>query len=159
VSEERFQTGEAIALAKAVSELRVRVDALTKLPDQVAKLAKSLSHALDEGEIPKAEAPVWLGLDDETRADQVAELGDWVEQVLRRQYPAYARVIASCWPDHPEALAELGNLRAEWRLIYERDHPWLDGALNWHDRWLPGVLHRLRLVMENCSAGECSARR
>jgi hypothetical protein len=36
--------------------------------------------------------------------EKFAELSDWVETVLRTQYPDYlAGQIRPCWPSHPEA--------------------------------------------------------
>jgi hypothetical protein len=57
--------------------------------------------------------------------------------------------------NHPEAVWELSTLRAEWERIYadagNRD---LAGALAWHDRYLPGVLARLKDAIQ-CDEGGC----
>ena len=69
------------------------------------------------------------------------ELGDWVDWI-RHRYPL-ARRIPDCWAEHPELVEELTALWLAWQAAYvERDAP-LTAAAEWHDRWLPGVLHRL----------------
>jgi hypothetical protein len=65
-------------------------------------------------------------------------------------------VVHDCWPHHEAALWEFGNLWAAWNRIYkDRKRPNLDEALNWHDRWLPGVRARLKETMQGCRAGGC----
>ena len=80
-----------------------------------------------------------------------AELSDWVGWI-RNRYPL-ARRIPDCWTRHPEVIEELTALWLAWHAAYtERDAP-LTGAIDWHDRWLPGVLHRLEhgAFALNCS--------
>jgi hypothetical protein len=103
-------------------------------------------------------APVWASLDREDFQAQLARVGEWVDRHLRAVYAAYwTGVLHDCWRHHPEALYELGNLWAEWNRIYDRGHPSLTGALNWHDRWMPGARARLREVMAGCRIGGCQA--
>jgi len=103
-------------------------------------------------------APVWASLDREDFQAQLAQVGEWVDHHLRAVYAAYwTGVLHDCWRHHPEALYELGNLWAESNRIYDREHPSLTGALNWHDRWMPGARARLREVMAGCRIGGCTA--
>lgn len=61
---------------------------------------------------------------------------------LRGRYPL-ANKIPPCWSEHPEIVEELTALWLAWEQAYrQRDAP-LTAAADWHDRWLPGVLHRL----------------
>lgn len=70
-----------------------------------------------------------------------AELIEWVTW-LRTRYPL-ARKIPSCWRQHPEIVEELTALWLAWQAAYtEPDQP-LTAPIDWHDRWLPGLLHRL----------------
>jgi hypothetical protein len=101
-------------------------------------------------------APVWVGLDDEEYQQQLARVGGWVDGHLRVAYRDYWRDLQDCWPSHPEALWELGTLWAEWNRTYDRDQPSLTGALNWHDRWMPGTRQRLRDVMAGCRGSACT---
>lgn len=69
------------------------------------------------------------------------ELGEWVAWI-RHRYPL-ARRIPDCWPEHPEIVEELTALWLAWQAAYAVVDAPLTGAIEWHDRWLPGVLHRL----------------
>ena len=59
---------------------------------------------------------------DQERDENLTELSDWVETVLRPSTPDYtAGQIRSCWPNHPEARWELAWLYHLW-------YPRLSGA-------------------------------
>jgi hypothetical protein len=93
----------------------------------------------------------WLTMTEQERGEKLAELHDWVETVLRAQYPDYlAGQIRPCWPDHPEARWELAWLYQQWSLTYLARRPAPKDAADWHDRWTPSVLHRLSQVMARC---------
>ncbi|MGE5288427.1 MAG: hypothetical protein ACM3ML_14770 [Micromonosporaceae bacterium] len=88
---------------------------------------------------------------DKAREEKLSELFDWVETVLRVQYPDYvADQIRPCWPNHPEARWELAWLYQQWSLTYLAKRPSPKDAADWHDRWAPGVLRRLSTVMNQC---------
>ena len=96
-------------------------------------------------------APVWFGLSETERDTQMRNLTGWVNQYLRETYGDYLReVVQDCWPQHPGAVWELGDLHAEWQRVYGGDEPGLADALTWHDRWLPGVRARLEVTMRGC---------
>ena len=152
------------ALAAQVADLRgklavaeawqIRHAGLSELPAQVAELTELVTQLLEDHG-PLATAPYWLGLSDDEYETELAELSEWVSKVLRPNYPAYGKVIRPCWSNHQDAVWELGNLRAEWTRIYDRERPELAGALNWHDRWLPGVITRLEPVLRACTKAQC----
>jgi hypothetical protein len=150
-----------VELKALVSELKGRVEGyqltamlagkqssrVSELAEKVGKLSAAVAASA-----PSEPALVWDGTD----PAQLSELAKWVDMHLRVAYEAYTRpIVHNCWAHHPEALWELGNLWCEWRRIYEGEVPLLDASLNWHDRWLPGVLARLKNVMNGC-IGECS---
>ena len=61
---------------------------------------------------------------DQKRDERLSELSDWVETVLRTQYPGYlADQIRPCWPNHPEARWELTWLYQLWTLAYLTKRP------------------------------------
>jgi hypothetical protein len=121
---------------------------------EVKKLREQLQDAIDKRQLAPPPAPWWCVDQAEARAMH-AELREWVEAFLRRYYPAYARRLPPCWASHPEAVWELGNLHAEWQRIYaDPDNRDLQGALTWHDRWLPGVLARLDAALK-CDVSGC----
>ena len=139
----------------AAGDIRRRVSRLTtdlgKLASQVEAQGTTLAKALTGG--PRAQAPTWVGLSLEDRDTQFAELTEWVEGMLRPSYPDSAP--AACWPNHWQAVWELSTLAAEWRRIYQRPAPDLAGALDFYDRWLPGVARRLASIQADCTTGRC----
>jgi hypothetical protein len=131
---------------------------LTEALTALAQLVQAHVDA-EEERLTRESAPVWAGITDEEHAEQLAKLRPFVDQLLRVAYTEQTRtILLDCWANHPAALWELGNLHAEWNRVYKRKRPLLDGALVWHDRWLPGVVARLKDVMQGCRAGDCSAR-
>jgi hypothetical protein len=85
------------------------------------------------------------------RDERLSELSDWVETVLRTQYPGYLDgQIRPCWPNHPEAMWELAWLYQLWTRAYLTSRPAPKDAADWHDRWTPGVIRRLAQVMRQC---------
>ena len=156
------------ALAIEVSALRHDVETLTTRADEIARAQHKHAAAFDG--IPELRRQVerilallteedqsasagwfWLTLDDQAREDKLGELSDWVEAVLRAQYPGYlAEQIRPCWPSHPEALWELTWLYQLWCRAYLTKRPAPKDAADWHDRWAPGVLRRLAQVMARC---------
>lgn len=131
-------------------------DGLAQQLESLARLIQAHIEAEDERAASVA-APVWSGLPDSEYRDQLARLTVFVDQHLRVAYREYLRTaLHDCWPHHEAALWELGNLHAEWNRIYkDRERPDLAAALNWHDRWLPGVRSRLKDTMQSCRSGGC----
>jgi hypothetical protein len=163
------------ALAIEVSGLRHDVESLSTRADEIARTQQK--HAAASDGIPELRRQVerilalltdddqpgsagwfWLTLDDQAREEKLGELSDWVEAVLRAQYPRYlADQIRPCWPSHPEALWELTWLYQLWCRAYLTKRPAPKDAADWHDRWAPGVLRRLGQVMARCH-GDCQSR-
>ena len=126
--------------------------ALADIPELRRQVEQILGLLTDEDD----DSPTswfWLTMNDEERNEKFAELLDWVETVLRVQYPDYlADQIRPCWPNHPEARWELAWLYQQWSLTYLVKRPAPKDAADWHDRWSPGVLRRLSQVMRRCEA-------
>jgi hypothetical protein len=158
------------ALAIELSSLRHDVETLATRADEIVSTQHKHATALDG--IPELRRQVerilalltdddqaasagwfWLTMDGQTREDKLGELSDWVEAVLRAQYPGYlAEQIRPCWPSHPEALWELTWLYQLWCRAYLTKRPTPKDAADWHDRWAPGVLRRLGQVMNRCES-------
>ena len=155
------------ALAAQVAALRGQVRAIfarldragltgdRNLAADLADLAQIVTQALDTPPRGPA-APYWIGLDPDEHAAQLAELTQWADTVLRREYGGYQ--LPACWANHPHAIWELSTLAAEWHRTYSRNHPSLDRALEFHDRWLPGAMRRIADITRRCNP-ECAARR
>lgn len=167
----RAEHPSVAALAIQVAQLRRELDTLTsKLDDladaqrehkrafsDVAKIRQQIHQILTILDTENDASPAswfWLTMTDEERETKFAELYDWVETVLRQQYPDYlADHIKPCWPNHPEARWELTWLYQLWALTYLTTRPTPKDAGDWHDRWTPGVLRRLGQIMMNCRGG------
>jgi hypothetical protein len=124
-----------------------------KLAERVDALAATLGIALDQGKLKAPSGPRWDNLDQEQGAAQLAALRDWVDGVLRVQYPEYK--FPDCWAGHRAALWELGALHAEWRRVFgDPRGADLESMLWFHERWLPGALGRLNKAIANAN-GSC----
>jgi hypothetical protein len=144
-----------------IGHLRVRLEAGTSqtalLLAEVKKLRESLTDALDKHRLKPPPAPWWCVGEAEGKT-MLAELREWVETFLRCHYPGYAIRLPRCWERHAEAIWELSTLRAEWERIYgDEDNRDLQGALNWHDKLLPGALGRLAASIK-CDEAGCRVR-
>lgn len=168
--EGRDEPTSVAALAVLISGLRRDLQSLTR---QVAILtATQERHSAVLGEIaglrreveqiagmlgdgdPQADGWFWLIMTEDQRAEHLAELTDWVDTVLRAQYPGYLRdTIRPCWPRHPEAIWELTWLYHLWCAAYLTRKPNPRASADWHDRWSPGVIRRLGEVMRRCAGG------
>ena len=164
----RDQSPPVAALAVRVDGLRRRIETLaTKVDDLtstqqehatvldgIAELRHQVEQILailDNDDEPAPEQWFWLTMTDQKRDERLSELSDWVETVLRAQYPGYlAAQIRPCWPNHPEARWELTWLYQLWTLAYLTRRPSPKDAADWHDRWTPGVIHRLSQTMRRC---------
>jgi hypothetical protein len=141
--------GRADALTQTTQEHTSVLDGVGELRRQVERILALLTE--DDQNTPTGW--FWLTLDDQTRQDKLGELTDWVNTVLRTQYPAYlTSQIRPCWPNHPEALWELTWLYQLWSHAYLTKRPAPKNAADWHDRWTPGVLRRLGQVMNPCES-------
>jgi hypothetical protein len=153
----------AAALAAQVASLRGQVRAIfarldhagltgdRNLAAELTALAETVTQALDTHPHGPA-APYWIGLSPEDHAARLAELRQWADTVLRREYGGYQ--LPACWASHPHAIWELSTLAAEWNRTYNRKRPDLGRALEFHDRWLPGTMRRITDITRRCNP-EC----
>jgi len=131
--------------AQLISQLRRDVDALAhEATDSVAGLVSRLedveSRTLNAGRAPTSWC--WRTIGPHGAEELWRQLTDWVSWI-RSRYPL-ARKIPACWAEHPELVEELTALWLAWQHAYEDVEAPLTAAADWHDRWLPGVLHRLQ---------------
>lgn len=144
-------TGKMDAFTRTQEEQALLLDGIVELRNQVEKIGTLLS---EDGQ-PSPSSWFWLTMDEPTREEKFSELHDWVETVLRTQYPDYlANQVKPCWPNHPEAQWELAWLYQLWTAAYLVKRPAPKDAADWHDRWWPGALRRLSMIMNPCH-GDC----
>jgi hypothetical protein len=140
-------TAKIDALATTQQEHGTALDDVAELRRQVERILALLS----EGEDASPSKWFWLTMNDQEREERFGELYDWVETLLRPQYPGYvSEQIRTCWPNHSEARWELSWLYQLWSLAYLAKRPSPKDAADWHDRWAPGVIRRLSEVMRGC---------
>jgi hypothetical protein len=121
---------------------------------EVKRLRERLDEAVAARRLKPPPASWWVVGEAEGRV-MLADLSGWVDEFARRHYPGYMARLPRCWASHPEAVWELSTLRAEWERIYgDEDNRDLQGALTWHDKWLPGVLARLAASVQ-CDESGC----
>jgi hypothetical protein len=148
------------ALAAQLADLRGQVSALNDRLDQAGldpglnlaarfeDLARTVTHALQAAAPRGPAAPSWTGLNPDTYQAQLTGLRHWADTVLRQHYGGYE--LRDCWPRHLHAVWELSTLAAEWHRTYGAPRPDLDRALEFHDRWLPGTMHRVAAITRAC---------
>jgi hypothetical protein len=123
---------------------------ITELREQVEQILAIVTGGDDASPVTW----FWLTMSKQERNQKFSELSDWVETVLRAQYPDYlAEQIRPCWPNHPEARWELAWLYQMWSLAYLAERRAPKDAADWHDRWAPGAIRRLGQVMIRCERG------
>jgi hypothetical protein len=129
--------------AQAISQLRAELDELTsEFTDSTAALLQRVDD-LEAGS-PSGGAPrawCWRGLGPHAEAELWSQLHDWVPW-LRERYPL-AKRLPPCWHEHPELVEEITALWLAWQAAYQARNASLTAPADWHDRWLPGFLHRL----------------
>ena len=135
--------------AEALTGLRRDLDQLaTQTADTLADLLTRLDTLPDASAAERQRAfPglqvgwCWRDIGPRAAATLWSEVTTWVAW-LRSRYPL-ARRIPACWPQHPEVVEELTALWLAWQAAYTDPDAPLTAAADWHDRWLPGLLHRL----------------
>ncbi|MHA6793776.1 hypothetical protein ACVGVM_09705 [Pseudonocardia bannensis] len=145
------------ALARSLERSHRRLGELETLVRQLAADVTSLSRsrpapgdaltgAGDDGREPAGGG--WLLAEDrEAALTGMADLVEWVEAVYLR-YPDAE--LPSCWLWHPAVVEELWWLRGAHAAAYEDSAGSWQRIGDWHDRFRPGVVKRLRAAVGGC---------
>lgn len=157
-SNEDYASNTALAgLAGEVEQLRRRLEPVESLPGRVQQLAELVDTVTEKVATLSArrqatEVPSWLmaPADAGTTADMLDELATWLQQVLLR-YSDAAAALPECWAWHPDVVEELLWLMHAWLAAYHGDSASITRVADWHDRYRPGVVRRIKH-----SAGTCS---
>src|ERR1700761_5306113 len=145
------QMGEILAsLAREVTALDAatiqrRLDDVAETVSEVAVLRAEVAAAAQPDPaaavVPGPEAARWWPdlTTSSDRAEALQSLGTWVDEVLRARHPEMYNQLGACWYLHRDILDELTALRAAWFAAYRDPAAPATAAVEWHDRWLPGV--------------------
>lgn len=153
---EQDPAGAIAGLAGELDALGQRVGRLSDVPDQVSELATLVAGLADQlathAPAARPHGPAsWLALPPERQPSvMLHDLAEWMARVFLR-YPDAAQQLPDCWLWHPDVVEELLWLRLAWALV---QHPELGTPLmvgDWHDRYRPGVVRRIRDRAGTCS--------
>ncbi|MBV9024690.1 MAG: hypothetical protein JO362_13065 [Streptomycetaceae bacterium] len=155
---------------KALAPFREGLTALTKAVTQLRKDLEALAAGPAEEKLAVWDWS-WDGMDKAEAGDAWATLVKWVREVLAGQYgwvgppaeffsqasfggqpqPGARPRIPACWYRHREAVIELSALCQEHQKIYKTSYGTPSRALDWHDRYAPGVMRRLTSALSKCA--------
>ncbi|MER7369451.1 hypothetical protein [Nonomuraea wenchangensis] len=94
----------------------------------------------------------WLPMPHTEKADRLAELGDWLTQVLFA-WPHAERAILPCWMRHWDVIEELSMLYCCWKTAYLWDEATASDAAQFLDHWLPNAVARIEIRLRPCGQG------
>lgn len=157
-SEPDYASAAAVAgLAGEVEQLRRRLEPVETLPDRVQQLADvvdgladKVAHLSQRGQ--STAVPSWLmaPADADTAGELLDELTSWMQQVFLR-YADAAAVLPECWAWHPDVIEELLWLMHAWLNAYQGQAASISLVGDWHDRYRPGVVKRIKQTAGTCS--------
>ncbi len=136
-------TGQTAALGHVVEE---HAAALTRLT------APSQTDPDPDGYGPRP-APAWWKLAAADRAEPVARLRAWVEQVYRAGYGHLAATLGPCWDQHDLCLYGLDIASELWSVLYlqpVRAPGLVSAQAEYQARILPALADQLRIETNRC---------
>lgn len=132
------------------ADINALLDDVRDLADAVAGLATQLENQ-GRGGLASGTTPwCWRDLSSEAAEALWTELTEWVKW-LRGRYPV-AEQLPACWPEHSELVEELTALYAAWKATYRNPEAHPTAPVEFHDRWLPGFLSRVKAWGVYCEA-------
>jgi hypothetical protein len=147
--------GAAVAgLASELEMLRRKVTPLPGRLDEVAELLAELTDRVRKqaGRPRTGAMPSWLvaPTDPAVTRTVLDELDVWVRTVFLR-YRDGATTLPDCWLWHPDVVEELLWLMHAWLAAYQGDNASVGLVGDWHDRYRPGVIRRVKALCGTCS--------
>ncbi|MCE0763369.1 hypothetical protein LWC35_10695 [Pseudonocardia kujensis] len=147
---------DVAGLAREVDGLRRELILLRVLPGRVDELSRLLADLAETVTALRARsttpAPSWLmaPTDATTTGTLLDELAAWLRAIYLR-YPDAAESFPDCWCWHPHVIEELLWLMYAWAAAYQGPSASVALAGEWHDRWRPGVVRRIKATAGICS--------
>jgi hypothetical protein len=152
-------------LGSSVDDLRSTVDghgevleSLNGFGDKLAELASAIESLLPPnpgpGHQPEPAVQWWADdLTDTDRADALARLRAWVEQIYRPHYGYLAGPLGQCWEQHPFCLVTLDWLSEQWAVLYMRPGRTasvLNSQAEFSTRLLPAAAVQMKSETSGC---------
>jgi hypothetical protein len=129
---------------------------LTRTLDEHAAVLTELTATPDgadpDGYQPEP-APQWWNLPADGRAEPIARLRAWVEQVYRPGYGYLAATLGSCWETHDMCLYALDIAASIWSVLYQqpvRTPALLSAQAEYQARILPALADQLQAETQRC---------
>jgi hypothetical protein len=159
----QFATAETVnGLAREMQALRRKLDPLPDRIDELAVLVTKLADQLAEhlGTSETTAVPSWLMLptDPDAALTMLSNLLAWLDSVYLR-YTDAANGLPDCWLWHPDVVEELLWLQHAWLAAYQGAQASIQAAGDWHDRYRPGVVRRIKDTHGRCSLERHQTRR
>ena len=172
------EAGHFRATGERLTELAALVSGLGgTLQDQAAILARleslygqvtalaPVGGAMPDGDadpprFQPSPAPRWWKLNGEARAEAIARVRAWVEQVYRPGYGQLAATLGTCWEQHPLCLYGLDVLSELWSVLYlqaSRSPAVVSAQAEFQSRIVPAIAEQLMTETTRC--GHAAARR
>ena len=143
------------------------LDQLAAHGEQITRLSRTLEDhaALTELTSPAPDgagpdgyrpepAPAWWKLPADKRAEPVARLRAWVEQVYRPGYGHLAATLPPCWEAHDLCLYGLDIAAGLWSVLYLQPHRTpglLSAQAEYQARILPALADQFRVETSWCA--------
>ena len=125
-----------------------------QLAELTGLIAQLTPGDTDPGRYQPDPAPPWWKLAAADRAEPLARLRAWVEQVYRPGYGHLAATLASCWEAHDLCLYGLDIAAALWSVLYlqpDRTPGLVSAQAEYQARILPALADQLRVETAHCS--------
>ena len=126
---------------------------LASLSERLEALEGILLDEPDRAGYKPIPAPRWWLLDGEERAEAIARLAAWVDEVYRPSYGHLARLLPACWAEHALCLFTLDWLCELHSVLYlraKRGASTLAGQAEWTIRQLPAAADLMAAEGKGC---------
>jgi hypothetical protein len=152
----RAQLGEVavqlVTMSSTVNALAGVAQQVAALSQQVTELAARLGGDEEEPAPTRPALPSWFEVEAEQAQQMLADLVGWVDTILVR-YSVARDALMPCWMFHGEIVEDLLWLRAAWMAAHRDPSAKPHHAADFHDRWMPAVMGRLKRQL---GAGMCN---
>lgn len=142
-------TEQNVSLQRDIGSFTDSFPGVSRGDDSSGITAAETVAGSDSGDDSDQDDPGFTGWADSATVPEWAGLVQWVDW-LSATYQLGDACVRSCWPAHGAAVEELAGLKMAWEAAIggcmEKEWMAAESLAYWHDRYLPGVLARLRAL-------------